>query len=162
MLTNVQDLAAATEPVSSQGVVAIDWSSYTEGMRQAGLQPEDAVAGSWAHISQANVEALVDGPAFLVVHPLGVFASAGKRKMMSKSVKWDAVLFSRCRAVGATEYEDDRGLGKFAIEFAGAGNVLLGRAQWAWKAKRFRDNREHVMAVAEERDRILTVVQQFV
>jgi len=162
MSTSLQQLAASTPPVWSQGTVDIDWNAYAEGMRQAGLQPEDVIAGSWAHISQANIEALVDGPAFLVVHPLGIFASAGKRKMMSKSVKWDAVLFSRCQAIGSDEYEDARGLGKFAIEFAGAGNVLLGRAQWAWKAKRFRDSSEHVMAVAEERDRILNVVQQFV
>lgn len=56
------------------------------------------------------------------------------------------------------EYTDDRGFGKFGIEFGGPGNVLPGRLQWTWRAKRFRDATEEIMAVAEERDRIMSVV----
>lgn len=57
------------------------------------------------------------------------------------------------------EYTDPRGFGKYTIEFVGPGNILLGRLWWSWRAKRFRDNRMEIMAVASERDRILGVVK---
>jgi hypothetical protein len=88
-------------------------------------------------------------PAF--VHPAGVLCTAGKRKLLGKAVKAKSVDFSQCRGFGPVEHADDRGFGKYGIEFAGPGNVLLGRLHWTWRAKRFRDSSQEIMAVAEER-----------
>jgi hypothetical protein len=63
---------------------------------------------------------------------------------------------------GATEYADERCFGKYCIDFAGPGGVLLGRVWWEWRAKRFRDSRSQIMAVAAERDRILKLAQGLV
>jgi hypothetical protein len=103
----------------------------------------------------------VDGPTFAVINPDGIFASVGKRGIFGGGVQFSTIDFNRCRGFGATEYTDDRGFGKFAIDFAGAGNLLLGRLFWTWRGKRFRDNRNEIMAVAGERDRILETVGSF-
>lgn len=73
-------------------------------------------------------------------------------------MKFKSIDFGQCRGFGPVEYADDRGFGKYGIEFAGPGNVLLGRLHWTWRAKRFRDSSQEIMAVAEERDRVLQVI----
>jgi hypothetical protein len=118
------------------------------------------VAVSQCQFGTANIEALVDGDTIAFVHPAGVLCTTGARKLFNKAVKYSDVRFVQCRGFGPVEYTDERGFGKFGIEFAGAGNVLLGRVYWRWKARRFRDSREAIMAVAEERDRILAIIAQ--
>jgi hypothetical protein len=72
------------------------------------------------------------------------------------------IAFSDCRNISDTEYTDERGFGKYCIDFTGPGSILLGRLQWTWRAKRFRDSRAEIMAVASERDRIHQVVRDVV
>ena len=132
-----------------------------EAMQVAGVSPDSIAAVSNCKFGTANIEALVDDDTVAFVHSGGVICTAGKRKLIGKAVKFDTVDFAQCRAFGPVEYTDPRGFGKFGIEFAGPGNVLLGRLHWTWRAKRFRDSRQEIMSVAEERDRILSVVGAF-
>jgi hypothetical protein len=151
------DSIIASAPVYHNNA-SYDRAGILEAMQAAGIAPDSIVAVSQCQFGTANIEALVDANTIAFVHPTGVLCSVGKRKMMGKTVKFKTIDFGRCRGFGAVEYTDDRGFGKFGIEFGGPGNVLLGRLHWAWRAKRFRDASEEIMAVAEERDRILNVV----
>lgn len=137
----------------------VDWSGMAELLQTQGVKPADVVAVSWCRFSTANIEALIDSTSLAVIHPSGILCSSGKRKMLGKALKCDEIPFSMCKQFGPTEYTDERGLGKYCIDFAGPGGVLLGRLWWDWRAKRFRDSRSEIMAVAAERDRILEVVQ---
>jgi hypothetical protein len=139
-----------------------DWPGVAELLQIQGIKPGDVVAVSWCRFSTANIEALVDSTSLAMIHPSGILASSGKRKMLGKSLKFDEIPFSACKQFGPTEYTDERGLGKYCIDFAGPGGVLLGRLWWDWRAKRFRDSRSQIMAVASERDRILEVVQGYI
>jgi hypothetical protein len=139
-----------------------DSAGVDEAFQVAGVAPDSVVAASQCKFGTANIEALVDADTLAFVHPGGVLCTAGKRKLIGKAVKLSTIDFSRCRGLGPVEYTDDRGFGKFGIEFAGPGNVLLGRLHWTWKAKRFRDSSQEIMAVAEERDRILKVINGLV
>lgn len=130
----------------------IDWDGFSEVLSAEGVDPDSVLAATWCSFGEQNIEALIDGPQLTVIHPLGVLSSLGKRRMLNKAQKYDRIDFSACRGYGPTEYTDDRGLGKYCLEFAGAGGMLLGRLQWSWRAKRFRDSRAQIMALAEERD----------
>jgi len=96
------------------------------------------------------------------VHPKGILSSTGKRKALSKGFKYDEIQFAMCKTWGDAEHTDERGLGKYCIEFAGPGGILLGRLQWSWRSKRFRDSRTEIMAVAAERDRISAIIGDLV
>jgi hypothetical protein len=138
-----------------------DWDSITQVVREAGYDPDAVRAASWCSFGKMNIEALVDSPALAMVFPTGIVSTAGKRKIFGSGMKYSTIPFASCRAYGPADHTDPRGLGKFCIEFGGAGDVLLGRLQWTWRAKRFRDSSAEIMAVAEERDRILEVVTEF-
>lgn len=140
----------------------VDWAGVRGVLAEGNLSPADVVAVTWCSHGQRNIEALIDAPALTLVVPTGVISTVGKRKMLGKSLKYDFIRFSDVRQWGPAEHTDERGLGKYCLEFAGPGGVLLGRLQWSWKAKRFRDSRSAIMAVASERDRIADVVAQFV
>jgi hypothetical protein len=137
----------------------IDWPGYAALMETLGVDPGSVLAATWCRFSTWNIEALVDSPALTIVHSRGILSSVGKKKLFSGNFKYDEIQFAMCKAFGPDEYVDERGFGKYCIEFAGPGNVLLGRLWWSWQAKRFRDSRMQIMAVATERDRILNVVQ---
>lgn len=137
----------------------VDWSGVAEVLDAKGIKPAEVVAVSWCRFSTANIEALVDGTSLAMIHPAGILSSSGKRKMIGKSLKFDEIPFSMCKEYAPTEYTDERGLGKYCIDFAGPGGILLGRLWWNWQAKRFRDSRSQIMAVASERDRILDIVR---
>jgi hypothetical protein len=147
----------ADAPVNANSSIA-DFAGIYEALQIAGVEPSDVIAVSQCQFGKANIEALVDDDTIAFIHPGGVVCSSGSRKMFGNAVKYSEVKFAQCRGFAPCEYTDDRGFGKFGIEFGGAGNVLLGRVYWRWKAKRFRDSTEAIMAVAEERDRILGVV----
>jgi hypothetical protein len=138
-----------------QDRASFDLSGITEAMQVAGVSPEAVSLVSHAKFGKANIEALVDDDTLAFIHPTGILCTAGKRKLLSQTVKFKSLDFAQCREFGPVEYTDDRGFGKFGIEFVGPGNVLLGRIHWTWRAKRFRDSSAEIMAVAEERDRIL-------
>lgn len=148
----------ADAPVNANSLTA-DFAGIYEALRIVRVEPSDVIAVSQCQFGKANIEALVDDDTIAFVHPGGVVCTSGSRKMLGKAVKYSEVKFAQCRGFAPCEHTDDRGFGKFGIEFGGAGNVLLGRVYWRWKAKRFRDSTEAIMAVAEERDRILGVVR---
>jgi hypothetical protein len=135
-----------------------DWAGVHEVVRAAGYDPSEAIAATWCSFGKMNIEALVDATQLTILFPTGIVSTLGKRKMLTGGMKCDMVPFSICRGFGADDHTDARGFGKYCIEFVGAGNILLGRLQWQWKGKRFRDNRGEIMAVAEERDRFLAAV----
>jgi hypothetical protein len=141
---------------------SFDLDGIEEAMEEAGVASESVIAASHGIFGTANIEALVDPDTLAFVHPTGIICTAGKRKLLGKAVKFKSVDFGQCRGFGPVEYTDDRGFGKYGIEFAGPGSVLLGRLHWTWRAKRFRDSSQEIMAVAEERDRILQVVVDLV
>lgn len=135
-----------------------DWGGVTAALQAEGITPSSVLAVSWCDFSSANIEANIDPTILAVVYPAGILATAGKRKMMGGGIKYSTIAFQRCKTYGPTEYVDNRGYGKYCIDFCGAGSVLLGRLEWDWKGKRFGDSRPQMLAAAEERDRILEVV----
>jgi hypothetical protein len=127
-------------------------------MEAAGFDSDSALAASWCTFGIRNIEALIDDPTLAGVFPTGILASVGNRKLFGGRVKYSAISFKSCKEFGPADTSDPRGMGKYCIEFAGPGGILLGRLQWNWRVKRFGDSRAQVMAVAEERDRILEIV----
>jgi hypothetical protein len=152
------DQMVAASPINSDSA-KVDWAGYRELMHTVGIDPATVRATSWCSFGIRNIEALIDSPALTIVYPAGILSSVGKRKTLGKGFKYDQVAFSMCNAIAPAEHTDDRGLGKYCIEFGGPGGVLLGRLQWSWRAKRFRDSRMEIMAVASERDRVLKIVE---
>jgi hypothetical protein len=144
---------------SSVTPVRVDFATFGEALHAEGVEESSILAATWCSFGTANIEALIDADALTVVHAGGIISGVGKRKMIGGGLKYNSISFSQVRSFGAADHEDPRGIGKFCIEFAGSGGVLLGRLQWQWAAKRFRDSRAAIMAVAEERDRILGVVE---
>lgn len=158
-------LVATTPAAGSEEVSTVDWAGFAEAMREAGVAPSSALAVSWAHFSEHNVEALIEGTSLVVLHPGGIFASLGKRKMFGGKVKYRMIDFSLLRGFGADDYLDQgHGIFKFYIEFAGAGGMLLGRLEWYARGKRFKEkeNRMRAMETASERDRFLGSVNALV
>ncbi len=156
---DIEELVAAAPVCENESTP--DFAGVYEAFSRVGVSPDDVVAVSQCQFGTANVEALVDGNTIAFVYPTGVLCTTGKRKLIGKDVKYSEVKFAQCRAFAPCEHTDDRGFGKYGIEFGGPGNVLLGRVYWRWEAKRFRDSTQAIMAVAEERDRILGIVSEF-
>jgi hypothetical protein len=148
----------AAAPVTSTPA-KVDWAGLKALLEAKQIDPADVIAVTWCSFGVMNIEALIDATALTIVHPAGIISSAGKRKAFGGAIKANELNFADCRRIGEAEHTDERGLGKFCIEFAGPGGVLLGRLQWEWRAKRFRDSRAEVMAAASERDRILAIVR---
>ena len=159
-MDHVQQLALAAH--SNFNEANPDWLGVAEVLRAMRVGPNDIAAATWCQLGHANIEALVDASMLVLVHPHGVIATLGKKKMLGSGMKFDALDFAQVRTCRANEYRDERGFGKFCIEFTAAGGMLLGRLQWRWKGKRFRDNAGEIIAVAEERDRILGIVGSYV
>jgi hypothetical protein len=155
------DRMVAAAPVNFDSA-KVDWEGYKSVLESKRLDPSTVVAATWCSFGVMNIEALVDAPALTLVHPRGILSSAGKRKMFGGALKYDEIDFSDCRGFCTAETTDERGLGKYCIEFSGAGDLLIGRLQWSWRAKRFRDSRREIMAVATERDRIMGVIRDLV
>lgn len=156
-MTNIQQLAASA-PSNFNEVKTVDWVGVETALSDNGLSSNDVVAASWCSLGHMNIEALVDSPQLVMITPRGIVATVGKKKMLGGAIKSDAIEFGRVRTFGACEYTDERGFGKFCIEFAAAGNQMLGRLQWTWRGKRFKNNQHEIIAVAEERDRILGII----
>jgi len=151
----------AAAPVNLQHITP-DWSGVAAALESEGVLASSVLAVSWCDFSTVNIEANVDPTVLAIVHQGGVIATTGKRKLLGGKLKYSTIPFAKCRAFGPTEYVDDRGYGKYCIDFGAAGSVLLGRLEWDWKGKRFRDSSAEMIAVAEERDRILEVVSPLI
>jgi hypothetical protein len=152
------DKLVAAAPVNSDSA-KVDWAGIKSLLESKHINPSEVLAVTWCSFGIRNIEALVDSSALTIVHPTGIISSVGKRKSFGGSLKFSELNFSDCRQVSEEEHTDERGLGKYCIEFTGTGGVLLGRLQWEWRAKRFRDSRAEIMAVASERDRVMAVVR---
>jgi hypothetical protein len=152
------DQLVASAPVNFDSA-KVDWEGIRSFLESKQVSPSDVEAVTWCSFGIRNIEALVDDSALTMVHSRGILSSAGKRKTFGGSLKFNEITFSDCKGISEEETTDERGLGKYCIEFLGAGGVLIGRLQWTWRAKRFRDSRAEIMAVARERDRIMGVVR---
>jgi hypothetical protein len=152
------DQMVAAAPVNFDSA-KVDWAGIKDLLEINHINPSEVSAVTWCSFGVSNIEALVDAPALTIIYPGGVVSSVGKRKTFGGALKFNELNFKDCRQISEEEYTDDRGLGKFCIEFVGPGGILLGRLQWSWRAKRFRDSRAEIMAVASERDRIMEVVR---
>lgn len=161
MTTTTLDALIKHAPVHRNSA-AIDPAGVREAMGETGVSLDSIITVSHCKFGTANIEALVDDDTLALVHPTGVLCTAGKRRLIGKSVKYHTIDFGLCRAFGPVEHADERGFGKFGIEFDGPGSVLLGRLHWTWKAKRFSDSRAEIMAIAQERDRVLAVIGSLV
>jgi len=160
VMSNIQDLSASAPVLFDKANP--DWGGVAEVLRVTGVAPESVCAATWCSLGHRNIEALIDAPQLTLVHSGGIICTVGKKKMLGGGMKYDSINFAQVRAIAPAEYTDDRGLGKFCIEFGAAGGMLLGRLQWRWQGKRFRKNQQDIVAVAEERDRILGVVSSIV
>lgn len=137
----------------------IDWNGFRAAMDAERIDEAGVLAATWCSFGESHIGALVDSSALTVIHPRGILSGVGKKSMFGGRLKYDFIPFSTVRSFSPEDHEDDRGFGKFCIEFGGAGSVFLGRLQWTWRGRRFKDNRREIIAVAEERDRILAVVE---
>lgn len=155
------DGLVAAAPVNLQQITP-DWSGVSAALGAEGITPSSVLAVSWCDFSTVNIEANIDPTVLAIIHQGGVIATAGKKKLMGGKLKYSTIPFAKCRAFGPTEYVDDRGYGKYCVDFSAAGSVLLGRLEWDWKGKRFRDSSADMIATAEERDRILGIVSPLI
>lgn len=137
-----------------------DWAGVEQAVRSAGADPNAALAATVCSFGERNIEALIDSPAMTFLFPTGIVSTNGKKGILGGAPKAKLIDFREVRAYGDCEYTDERGFGKYCIEFQAAGGILLGRLQWTWKGKRFKDNRREIAAVAEERDQFLSQVNQ--
>lgn len=159
MIGNVHfDSLVASAPVLYDKVRP-DWAGVAHLLAQSGVHPATVSAVSWCSFGTHNIEANTAAPALAIICPGGLLATSGKRKTLGGGVKYNGVMFNQCKTITDVDYEHPRGYGRFCIELAGPGAVLLGRLQWGWHAKRFGDSRQDIMAAAIERDRILSVVR---
>jgi hypothetical protein len=139
----------------------IDWPVYGEALRTAGLHPAGLRTLSWGRFSETQIAALTESTTLIGVFDEAVFECVGKRHLFGRSPKYRLIDFTQVRAFAAEDYVvEHHRIYKFGIEFNGYGGVLLGRLEWHVQAKRFADSRQEIMATAQERDRVLEVVQQ--
>ena len=137
-----------------------DWVGVAEVLQTVGLSSADVVAATWCALGHANIEAGIDESQLVLIHPRGVVATVGKKKMFGGARKFDGFEFAQVRTITPADYRDERGYGKFCIEFDAAGGMMLGRLQWDWTGRRFRNTQDEIIAVAEERDRVLSLVSR--
>lgn len=138
----------------------VDWQVYGEALQTAGLRTDGLRAMSWGSFSETGIQALTEGTSLLGIFDDGVFECLGKRRMIGRAPKYRLIDFTQVRAFGEAEHVvEHHRIFKFCIEFGGYGDVLLGRLEWHAQGKRFGDSRPDIMAAAQERDRILGILQ---
>jgi hypothetical protein len=159
-MTVLYELIASAPSVGTEKPVQL--RDLEPAMAAAGVSPSDALAVSWCRFSMHNIEALTEGTTLAIIHPLGIVETTGKKKMLGGGYKFRTIDFRQCRGFGPEDHiNEQHGIAKFCIELVGAGGILLGRLEWHAQGKRFREdrNRQEAMKTAEERDRILSVVE---
>jgi hypothetical protein len=152
------DQLVASAPVNCD-TVKVDWAGISALLAQRGISPSGVVAVSWCGFGFGDIESLVEEPGLAMVHHQGVLSSTGKPAAFGGPLKFQRIDFNSCRRIIEAETASDEGTGKCCIEFLGAGGVLLGRLQWNWRVRRFRDSRAIIATVASERDRIMKVIK---
>jgi hypothetical protein len=147
-------------PVGRERPQNIDWAVYGQAMRSAGLRPDGLRALSWGRFSDRPIAALTEMTSLLGVFDEGLLECLGKSQILGRKPKYRLIDFSQVRGFGEADYViEHHRIYKFCIEFGGHGNVLLGRLEWHVQTRRFGDSRPEMMATAQERDRVLDVLQ---
>jgi len=110
----------ATAPVYHNNA-SYDRAGILEAMQIAGVGVDSVVAVSQCQFGTANIEALVDADTIAFVHPTGVICTAGKRKMIGKTVKFKTIDFGRCLALrrSSTQTTADSGSSESSSEARG-------------------------------------------
>jgi len=146
----------------------IDIAGVRRAAAAAGFDADSAIgaswcwyaAGMWPHVPRPR-----DGRFSLsIVFPTGVLVATGGSYVSA------AIQFAKCRSV-RMNVDDKSGLGPwyYMLHFLGAGGVLLGTLYWYRDApdRRFRtlffpppDHRGEVLAIAEECERFLGLVEK--
>ncbi len=137
----------------------VDWAGISALLAERGISPSGVVAVSWCGFGVGDIESLTDQPALAMIHHLGVLSSTGKPVAADNQRTFHDIDFAACRRIADADTSSDHSFGKCCIEFTGAGGVLLGRLQWNWRVRRFRDSRAIIAVVAAERDRIMKVIK---
>ena len=151
------DQLIASAPVNFD-VVKVNWAGLAALLQQVSISASDIVAVSWCGFGLGDIEALTDEPALAMVHRDGVLSSAGRRRASGDGVEHHAIAFRQCRRITSADTAGEHGLGKYCVEFLGAGGVLAGRLQWNWRTRMVWRSRARIAATAAERDRILSVI----
>jgi hypothetical protein len=147
-------------PIGRERSQNVDGTVYGDALEAAGLRPDGLRALSWGRFSDRQIEALTEMTSLLGIYDEGVIECVGKRQMFSRAPKFRLIDFSQVRSFGEADFVvDHHRIHKFCVEFASYGNVLLGRLEWHVQAKRFGDSRQEIVATAQERDRVLDVLQ---
>jgi len=152
------DHLVASAPVNFD-TAKVDWAGISTLLNLRGISPSGVVAVSWCAFSAADLGAQAAEPVLAMVHHEGVLSSTGRPATFGGPVKFHQVDFAACRCIIEAETAAESGYGTCGIEFLGTREVLLGRLQWTWRARRFRDSRAIITAAASERDRIMKVVK---
>ena len=97
----------------------VDWDGIKALLDSKRVNPSDVIAVTWCSLGVSNIEALVDSPGLTIIYPHGVINSVGKRKTFGGALKFSGINFGECRQIHEEEHTDDRGLGKYCIEFTG-------------------------------------------
>jgi hypothetical protein len=153
------DNLLAEIPASGGPQVQMDWQGYAQALSECSIEPSAVRCLSYCTHKVANIEANFGDYGLAALHPAGVMVSTGARSRVSKKLKLRTIDLARCQEFGPVEHSDPRNYGRFCIEFGGPGSVLLGRLEWNWTGKRFRDSSELIMDAAAERDRFLAQVE---
>lgn len=150
--------------------VGIDWAGVWDAATGAGFDPRSVLAASWCQygdqLNPLGSGAPNNGRETLAfIFPTGILATTGRKTR--RGIDAAVVPFPRCKSVYTNHFEGI-GFGYYMIHFVGPGGILLGYLYWRHDAPKpglrallgtQRDYRTEILAVAEEYERILGVVQ---
>ncbi|QQS38815.1 SHOCT domain-containing protein [Candidatus Woesebacteria bacterium] len=161
-MTDTEEIKSliASLPAYFNASVDIDADGLLKVLATEGVKFADVLAASWCTYNKWNIESSADAPTLVFIHTKGFIVSVGKNKFMSKAIKYESIPFTAFRNYAPIDYNDQGKDGKFCIEFMGSGGVLIGRLQWRWWSKRFHNASKEIMAVCDERDRILAIISK--
>lgn len=150
--------------------IGVDWAGVGAAASAVGFDPSSALAATWCRfgdeLNPLGSGAPTNGKDVVaLIFPAGVLATTGRRTR--RGIDAAVVPFGRCRSV-YTNHFDGIGFGHYIIHFVGPGDILLGFLYWSHDAPKpglramlgiQRDYRNEMMAVAEEYERVLGVVE---
>ena len=164
-MLHIQQLAQAAPRLTD---VPVNFEGVDAAARAAGFEPGDAVAATWCKFGDKlnPLGAPFNGsPALGVVFPTGFLATSGKSGR--RGFDGGSVPLARCRDIDTNHFEGI-GFGHYMVHFWGPGGVLMGFLYWTHDAPkaglgslfgRQRDFRSEIMAVAEEQERIVGILE---
>lgn len=148
-MSHIQQLAIAAPALGNS--VNVSWDGIATAARSAGYDPDAAVAVAWCE----SFDRIRIRRGVAVVFPSGILHANNAKHALN-------IPFAKCRNYGTEEW-DGGDQGYFGIGFTAAGDIGLGFLRWRYrrslKTRLFGDNRQEMIAIAEERERILDVVK---